>query len=407
MISGWGHRFRATLYLAFCNARYEWRLILCFVIALTAVEGPLLVLFGLKFGIVDGMTRGLTEDPRNRELIPVGSGHFDSQWFHEMGRRADIAFLSPRTRLIAGEMHLGVSGGTNASPIEMVPTGVGDPLLGDGVKAPEGYDEVALSAAAMRRIGAVLGDKLEGSISRIVGNNHEQAKVTLKVVSVLNESATAREIALVPLDLLLASEQYRDGFGNKALGWPGKEATLRQEIFASFRLYARTIWDVAKLRDHLAAQGIEIRSRSDDIALVESLDDHLSVIFKIVALLGICGFSASLGANIWLNVDMKRRDLSLIRILGAPTAGIVIFPMIHALLIGGLGLVLSIGVYQLAAMGLNTIFADIFRRGEICRLLPEHLVIASAFTVGIAALVSMLGGLRAAAIEPAKELRNV
>ena len=46
----------------------------CFVLALAAVLGPMMVLFGLKFGIVGAMVDQLIENPLNREIRPVGSG---------------------------------------------------------------------------------------------------------------------------------------------------------------------------------------------------------------------------------------------------------------------------------------------------------------------------------------------
>ena len=49
-----------------CDARLSW----CAILALAAVIAPLLVLFGLKFGLVTTLTERLERDPAVREIIP-------------------------------------------------------------------------------------------------------------------------------------------------------------------------------------------------------------------------------------------------------------------------------------------------------------------------------------------------
>ena len=55
---------------------HEWQMSGCFVLALAAVLGPMLVLFGLKFGIVGAMVDQLIEDPHNREIHPARQRSF-------------------------------------------------------------------------------------------------------------------------------------------------------------------------------------------------------------------------------------------------------------------------------------------------------------------------------------------
>jgi len=92
-----------TFRLATRDYLHEWQVSGCFVLALAAVLGPMLVLFGLKFGIVGGMLDQLIEDPRNREIRPVGSGRYSPAWVDEMWKRDDVAFVVPRTRSIAAK----------------------------------------------------------------------------------------------------------------------------------------------------------------------------------------------------------------------------------------------------------------------------------------------------------------
>ena len=66
-----------VLRLASRDYLHEGLMSSCFVLALAAVLGPMMVLFGLKFGIVGAMVDQLIENPLNREVRPVGSGYFD------------------------------------------------------------------------------------------------------------------------------------------------------------------------------------------------------------------------------------------------------------------------------------------------------------------------------------------
>ena len=94
-------QLRHSLSLATRDYLHEWQMSICFVLALAAVLGPMLVLFGLKFGIVGSMVDALIEDPRNREIRPVSSGHYNRAWIDAMNKREDIAFVVPKTRSIA------------------------------------------------------------------------------------------------------------------------------------------------------------------------------------------------------------------------------------------------------------------------------------------------------------------
>ena len=87
--------------LAWQDYRNDAWLSACSVLALVAVIAPLLVLFGLKFGLVSSLTERLETDPATREIIPLGGGRFSSAFVEQLGQRSDVAFALPRTRQIA------------------------------------------------------------------------------------------------------------------------------------------------------------------------------------------------------------------------------------------------------------------------------------------------------------------
>ncbi|MEE4357371.1 MAG: hypothetical protein V2I97_12970, partial [Desulfococcaceae bacterium] len=90
--------------LACADLKHEWILTLCLVLAITAVLSPLLLMFGLKFGIIDVALNFMMTDPRYREIRPLASRSFDKEWFEQMRQRPDVNFIIPMTRNISASV---------------------------------------------------------------------------------------------------------------------------------------------------------------------------------------------------------------------------------------------------------------------------------------------------------------
>jgi putative ABC transport system permease protein len=401
---------REILRLAYRDFAHERRISLCYVLALMAVLAPLLVLFGLKFGLVDTLARRLVESPANREVLAVGSRRFEEAWFDRLQARPDVAFLVPNTRRIAASLSRlqNPAAGSDLRALQMIPTGTGDPLLGDAVRAPTGLSELVLSAAAARKLAASPGDRLVARIDRRRQGRDEGAVWELTVAGVLAPDVLAEEAALVPLELLVATEDYRDGVAVPALGWEGQPTPAGPRSYARFRLYATSIYTVAGLESDLRAEGIEVRTQVAEIATMQSLDRNLTRVFWLIAGIGTLGFLASLAANLLANVERKRRELSIVRLIGFPTLSLVLFPVTQAVLVAVLGALAALAVFLPVAGALDGWFAETLQPGEsICRLLPIHVSIAVAATLAGAAVSAAWAGWRAARIEPAEGLRDV
>ncbi|ETD56671.1 hypothetical protein X922_00315 [Pseudomonas aeruginosa VRFPA08] len=137
------------LSLAWADYRGEARLSLCAIFALAAVITPLLVLFGLKYGLVSTLTERLERAPSVREIIPVGGARYRAEDIAALAARADVAFAVPRTRQIAATADLS-GGGETALSVEMIPSAAGDPLLA-GLPQPDRPTRVVLSHGAAEK----------------------------------------------------------------------------------------------------------------------------------------------------------------------------------------------------------------------------------------------------------------
>ncbi len=387
--------------LAWHDYRTESRLSLCAVLALVAVLAPLLVLFGLKFGLVTTLTERLEQNPAVREIIPLAGGRFSAGDIDVLAARQDVAFALPRTRQIAATADLYPNGDGQPLTVEMLPTAQGDPLVAPAL-LPEAADEVTLSRRAAEKLGLRAGDGFTAAFGRQRDGRQEYQRIRLRVKGVLPLEAFPRDGLLSRPGLLEAAEDYRDG-----KPWPGFRATPDPaRVYPGFRLYARDLDSVEGLRQLFADRGLEVATQAAAIAQVRSLSRNLALVFWIIASLAVLGAFAAMTASTLAAVERKRRALAVLRLLGFSTAALIAFVVLQSLYTGLLGVLLASGLYGVAQMGLNRLFET--GAGEYaCRLLPGHYLAALLTTLSCCVLASASGGWRAARIEASEGLRDV
>jgi putative ABC transport system permease protein len=266
---------------------------------------------------------------------------------------------------------------------------------------------VILSQLAATKLKVGPGDKLDGSLVRRFNEQRERASLDLKVVAVASASAFPREAVFASVSLAEALEDYRDGHAVPAMGWEGNIGAKARN-YPGFRLYATSIYDVVDLHEGLVNLGIDVRTRASDIQLVQRMDRNLSMVYWAIAVIGLVGFSLSLGASLWANVERKSKQLSVLRLVGFRTGDIMWFPMIQALFTAVLGWGLASAIFQVAALAINDMLSSQMEMGQhVCKLMPEHYLIALGLTMGSSVIAAMLAGLRSARIEPSEGLREI
>ncbi|MFT5548817.1 MAG: putative ABC transport system permease protein [Candidatus Azotimanducaceae bacterium] len=396
------------LRLSFRDYSHEWRMSGCFVFALASVLAPMMILFGLKFGIVSSMISGLVDNPVNREIRPIGSGHYSEQWVEQFRLRPEVEFIIPKTRALAATIQLKSKTANHILSTEMMATALGDPSLKELSSVPKGYFEVILSKEASIKLKAKKGQLIDASLARQFQGKRERVHLTLKVIEIAEAAVSSRNIAFVNLDLLLATEQFKDGRAVPELGWLGDTEKFEARQYPSFRLYAKSIYDVNHLVTDLEMQGIRVKANTAEIYTVQSIDQNLSVIFWIIACVGAVGFAFSLGASLWANVDRKKKELSILRLLGFRSSRVVLFPLVQSCLTGLLGWLCAVLIYLVFEQLINRFLAPRLNLDQtLCFLLSEHFFWALGLTMVTAILAAILGGFRAAKIEPSDGLREI
>ena len=380
------------------------------VLALAAVLTPLLVLFGLKYGVIDSLVRELVEDPQNREIRLIGHGRFDHDWFLHMGGLQEVAFVIPRTRGAAATLDLRAGTGGSHTTVELIPSADNDPLLAGHALPPAGAGSLVISARTAQQLGAKEGDLLKGSVRRKREGQWSRVHVPLRVSGVVPDSVFARKGAFVSPELLTAIEDYRDGYAVPELGWNEGQPFSDKRFYSGFRLYVRGLDDVAAVRDLLLAQGqgFEVMTQARAIEEVKLFDRYLTSTYLMIAFIGVAGYLLSFGASMWVNVDRKRRELSVLQLLGFPSSVIMFFPVVQSGLIALFGGGVAVVLFGLISLLINDYFVREAGQFEgLCRLLPSHLLISLLATLVCAFIASALAAYRVTRIEPSRGLREI
>ena len=417
--------FSTILRLACKDYWHEFLLSACAVLGLAAVLTPLMVLYGVKFGVVQTLTERLRNDPRNLEISPVVSGRYTPEYLAQLAAHPDVAFVLPRTRSIAATMDLsGNDANGETSRLQLVaslePTATGDPLLlRFGAAAPLMPQNpaaeaigVTLSASAAEKLRVKQGDTLNGKVERRFQGKVQTARVVLRVAAVLPLAAQQKDVAYVPLPLMEATEDYRDGRAVPELGtqngWTGEPRPQEARIYPGFRLYARNLEDVMPLRHAFAAQKLDVYTHAEEIEQVTALARALNMIFALICGATAIGFLASTASSVLASIKRKQRILGLLRLNGFTTGRLVLFPLVQSLLTALFGTALAAGVYGVAAFVINSLFsASVSGLEQVCLLLPQHFLITFAAVAGLALLAALGPALRAARIEPSEVIREI
>jgi putative ABC transport system permease protein len=391
---------------------HDRTLALCSIVGLAAVLAPLIVLFGLKHGIIEGLRAELIENPRSRMVVNAANRNFDRPFLDRLAARPDVAFVIPRTRTLNTEARF--ERPDRAGTViraELLATAPGDPLV-QGLPR-QGMLEVLPSASVAARLGLSPGTTVTLRALRGEAGAREVMSLPLTVSAIAPPAAFGRDGVFVDLRLLLLVDRFTDG----VLPATARPEELRDDpaaVYAGFRAHARRLEDVTALDHALRNEGVDVETQAEQVAGLLGLDRSLSLLFALLAGLGGLGYLISLGAGLYANVERKRRDLSLLRLVGLLRTDLVLFPLLQALSIALAGAVLAGSVALAVAAVVNGLpiagaagaAGGAVAARPLCVVAPAHLLLAGLATLAGAAAAAAFAGGRASRILPAEGLRD-
>ncbi|MBQ7585283.1 MAG: ABC transporter permease [Desulfovibrionaceae bacterium] len=619
------HRLGVISSLAAADVRHEWRMSLCMMLAVMAIATPLLLFFGLKYGVIETLRGRLLDNPQSLEIMPVSEKRLDKKWFEDKRQDLRVAFVVPHTRRLSAQAEFLKKDSKTKVLLDLSPTLEGDTLLARyEVPVPQ-KGECVLSDQAASKIKAKVNDQLNCSVSRDRGK--VKAEHFFKVVGILPPAAGTVPQVYLRLEELENIEQFKDGRAVPDWGWPGSDplaypltpkallslanpldavsealltqntgfskvskdqnfpwletlgipksftnylletvgnqadardlkvladrvrgkffyllplnlnlnltleaqsqtlnfkllpacalnktlpkvnlplniqdldfstkpaprflivpsevfkslgsdqaqaivslelrdenqANLKREIkfqvklfplenldpglalahprllgqlgllaerplydgsstegekafllgrrgYTGFRMYAKDLELVSSLEKSLEAEGLNVKTRSDRIAEILTLDHYLDLLFWLIATASLLGGMGCLISNVYANVERKRRELAVLRLIGIHGASLTIFPLTQALLLTLGGLSASLILFHSLALAINAFFSQHLGSQEFfCRLTLSHQLTTLGLALGLALLTGIAASWRMLKIEPAESLRD-
>ncbi|MBN2234518.1 MAG: ABC transporter permease [Opitutales bacterium] len=260
-------------------------------------------------------------------------------------------------------------------------------------------------------------DEPESSISALIHPDHTQDAGTAQLTLSQTDQPLSIPIRLiptagVPADTIMVPSRTA-GILRLATTRPLAYDTsnghflLSRRGYAGFRLYARALEDVDELRRSFENKGIPVHTEAQRIQTVIEMDRYLTLIFWLIATVGIGGSMASLVASLYASVERKKRELSVLRLLGLSGPKLFRFPLIQGAVIAGGAYLLAWGFFATMAAVINHLFRNHLQSGEsFCTLPLSTALLAGAIILGLACLAATAALVRLARIDPAEALRD-
>jgi putative ABC transport system permease protein len=385
--------------LALADMRHDFALFAGVALTVAAVLAPLLVLLGLKTGVVEHMIGGLRADPAVREIVLRGHKERPPEWFTAMRARPDVAFIAPRMRQLAHTVDVGMAATpTRGTSADFVVSGPADPLLRAQASAI-GPGSVVISQRLAQQGGFKPGDEVTVWAIRRASTGNQRIDARARIAAIAPPSATQNAVVFGPLEMAAALEAFQERE-------TGRSDATRHE-FPSFRLYAKDITDVATLERDLLAEGLEVRTDVARITWTLSIDRNLGTLFAVLSACGGAGVAVTLALSLWGNVARKRRALSLLRLLGLPARALIVFPLVQGALVAGIGSLLAAGVALAVAAMINAAYGTAYLEGSpLCVIAPTHILVTIAGAVAMALLASLAAVRPVLRIAPSEGMRE-
>jgi len=182
---------------------------------------------------------------------------------------------------------------------------------------------------------------------------------------------------------------------------------LEKAGFRGFRLYTHSIDDIPELYHQLISQNIDVTANVREIEKVKFLDSGLTKIFWLVAIIGIIGAISALIASLYASVERKKKDISVLRLMGLNRASVFQFPIFQAMIISFFSVILAFISFKILATIINIIFSQELKTGQvICTLPSQYFFVSLLLALIVAILSSILAAIKTTKFDPSEALRD-
>ncbi len=202
----------------------------CQLFALAAVMAPLLIILGLKHGILSSMRENLLSNPSALEFWFINEELTQAD-VDAIAQLPETAFVLPRLHSLYAQVSLVPEGQPAGREIyRLEATAPGDPVLAKASIPAPGPQQLVLTASMAQKAGVKPGSKVLLSTSRNSKREHYSRSCT--VTHILPAHLDRKDGIYAPLPLCKEVE----AFVKEGQGTPGNPAVLLRECYAGLVL---------------------------------------------------------------------------------------------------------------------------------------------------------------------------
>lgn len=393
--------------LALQDLWYDRLMSLCLTAAMVAVLAPLLLLFSLRYGILNTLDTSLRDNPLNLEIRMMQGYTLEKSFFDDLRSDPHVGFVVEMTRALSVTADVGFNGRAKTM-IETIPTAKDDPLAElSGIKGVPADDEILLTDSLARDLGAGVGDTVRVVISRVKAGNRENGSAKFKVKGVIDKLYNSRSCIYLNLNAVVAMEDFRDGY-NPFLFSDGSNPNRQRKSFAKARLYARSIDDVEPLSLKLRAS-YNISDSLPAIENVKAIGRVLSFVFYTIAITSVIGGIIASAGLVFSNLGRKEGSFAMLQLMGCKRSDVTLMVTYEALLLSGLAYGCALGLFFFGQSVFNLYFGSLLQgQSVVSKLTSHHMMTAFLITALTALCISLIcSKVRLSRVTVATALREI
>lgn len=372
------------------DLKSEKLLSFCVVFALAAVIAPLLLLFSLRYGVVQNMLADLRDNPMKLEIRVQGNDK-GNELMELLQHNPDVSFIIPKTRSLNAMANL-KAGQESLQDVTCYPTGAGDPILAaSGIDAGALKDnEIVLNSAAAAALKVKTGDTVRILLTRKVTEGRPGANAAFTVAGITDPrySLQSQNEFYVTLPVLLDMEDFRDGFEPEIFS-DGSKVNQQRNNFASVRMYAVNLDGVMRLSKLLRSHKFSFNSSEDEIKNIQGIEKVLTFVFGVIAFVSALGGAIAAGGLYYSAMVKRTRAYGLMRLMGFDTKDMCLLLLLENNVLALLAFVLAGGLFQIGASIFNSQYSGIFNNHAVATLAPEHWALFFLVTAAIVSVISL------------------
>ena len=373
------------------------------MIALVSVLVPTLLLWSMKVGFIQSLMDDMRRSPASLEVRVKGDYVITPESLEQVRSLPGVGFVLPTARYLATRAYASVNNGRNRTPVSLLPTAPGDPLLRDFPAMQA--DEAVISSE--------LADTLELDANRAIeiANQRrpsgENLRIPLKVVKAISGEGISGNWIFVRPEIITAVEAFLDGFAVPSFGASGKPISERPDVYSGLRLYASDIDHVTALTAAMKDLGYTVESNAHRIETIRKLDAILSRIVAALALVLLIGLLLSVWSQMTIQLDRLRQHVALLGLMGQGRFGVGAYFLFIGVFnaIGGLLLADLLAVATMY-LGNGQFRQFITRQADIFVLPPEHLLALNGGVLLCQILLASFIAFKASHIQPGVLFRD-